>query len=114
MAKILIGATVEELAEEIDGFFMRTDKVWKTMDRVTARLRDEGIPYAILGGMSLALHGYVRVTADVDVLTTRDGLVGTVVILHVIRAQPLGAVVDVYVAIGDGEFALALLRAAGR
>jgi len=74
MAKILIGATIEELAEEIDGFFMRTDKVWKTMDRVTGRLRDEGIPYAILGGMSLALHGYVRVTADVDVLTTRDGL----------------------------------------
>jgi hypothetical protein len=74
MAKILIGATAEELSEEIDGFFMRTDKVWQTMDRVAARLREEGIPYAILGGMSLALHGYVRVTADVDVLITRDGL----------------------------------------
>jgi hypothetical protein len=74
MAKILIGATAEELSEEIDGFFMRTDKVWQTMDRLAARLRDEGIPYAILGGMSLALHGYIRVTADVDILTTRHGL----------------------------------------
>jgi hypothetical protein len=74
MAKILIGATAEELSEEIDGFFMRTDKVWQTMDRLAARLRDEGIPYAILGGMSLALHGYVRVTADVDILTTPNGL----------------------------------------
>jgi hypothetical protein len=74
VAKVLIGATGEELAEEIDGFFMRTDKVWQTMDRISTRLREEGIPYAILGGMSLALHGYVRVTADVDVLTTRDGL----------------------------------------
>ena len=74
MAKILVGATAEELASEIDGFFMRTDKVWQTMERVSVRLRDEGIPYAILGGMSLALHGYVRVTADVDVLTTPEGL----------------------------------------
>lgn len=74
MAKILIGATAEELAEEIDGFFMRTDKVWQTMDRINKRLREEDIPYALLGGMSLALHGYVRVTADVDVLTTRNGL----------------------------------------
>jgi hypothetical protein len=74
VGKVLIGATAAQLEAEIDGFFMRTDKVWQTMDRLTTRLRQEGIPYAILGGMSLALHGYVRVTADVDVLTTRDGL----------------------------------------
>jgi hypothetical protein len=74
VAKILIDVTAEELAEEIDGFFMRKDKVWQTMERFTARLRDEAIPHAVLGGMSLALHGFVRVTADVDVLTTRDGL----------------------------------------
>jgi Uncharacterised nucleotidyltransferase len=74
VGKVLIGATAEQLEEEIDGFFMRTDKVWRTMDRLTTRLRQEGIPHAVLGGMSLALHGYARVTADVDILTTRDGL----------------------------------------
>lgn len=74
MAKILVGATREELAEEIDGFFMRTDRVWQTMERVTQRLRDAGIPHAVIGGMSLSLHGFARPTGDVDLLTTREGL----------------------------------------
>jgi hypothetical protein len=74
MAKILIGATREQLAEEIDGYFMRTDRVWQTMERVTSRLSEAGIPHAVIGGMSLSLHGYARPTADVDILTTREGL----------------------------------------
>jgi hypothetical protein len=53
---------------------MRTDRVWQTMEHVTKRLRDERIPYAVIGGMSLVLHGFVRVTGDVDLLTTREGL----------------------------------------
>ena len=44
------------------------------MERVTRRLREEAIPHAVIGGMSLVLHGFVRVTGDVDLLTTRDGL----------------------------------------
>ena len=44
------------------------------MEHVTRRLREEAIPYAVIGGMSLVLHGFVRVTGDVDLLTTREGL----------------------------------------
>lgn len=53
---------------------MKRDPVHQTMQRLTARLSEEQIPYAIIGGMALGLHGFERVTADVDVLTTREGL----------------------------------------
>lgn len=40
-----------------------------------ARLLDEAsIPYAVVGAMALNEYGYRRVTVDVDVLLTRDGL----------------------------------------
>lgn len=58
-----------ELGREIDDFFMRQGRVWETMGRIAARLTDEGIDYAILGGMSLALHGFIRPTGDVGILT---------------------------------------------
>lgn len=53
---------------------MKKDDVHLTMRRVTDRLRDEKIPYAVLGGMAIALHGYLRATSDVDLLTTKEGL----------------------------------------
>lgn len=53
---------------------MRRGKVHQTMHRVAQRLADEGIPYAIIGGMAINAHGFDRVTTDVDLLTTRDGL----------------------------------------
>lgn len=54
---------------------MKKDDVHLTMRRITDRLRDENIPHAIIGGMAIALHGYSRVTNDVDLLTTKEGLV---------------------------------------
>jgi hypothetical protein len=74
MAKILIGATAEELAQEIDGFFMKNDRVWETMTRAARRLEDANIEYGVIGGMALTLHGFVRPTADVDILVSREGL----------------------------------------
>jgi len=44
------------------------------MERLSSRLRAEGIDHVIVGGMALVLHGYVRVTGDVDLVTTPDGL----------------------------------------
>jgi hypothetical protein len=38
------------------------------------RLEAEAIPYAVIGGMALAAHGYVRMTLDVDILLTSEGL----------------------------------------
>jgi len=74
VAKILPNASTAELAREVDDFFMRRDRVWRTMERMSSRLRAEGIDYVIVGGMALVLHGYVRVTGDVDLVTTPEGL----------------------------------------
>ncbi len=52
----------------------RSEAVAETLTRVTDRLKEEGIDYAIIGGMALVAHGYVRFTNDVNLLTTREGL----------------------------------------
>lgn len=44
------------------------------MRRLAERLASEGIPYAVVEGMALAAHGYVRMTLDVDILLSPDGL----------------------------------------
>ncbi len=53
---------------------MGTAMVQQAMRKLVAVLDSSGIPYAIAGAMALNEHGYVRVTVDVDVLLTRDGL----------------------------------------
>jgi hypothetical protein len=57
-----------------DDFFVKKGIVFETMRRLAQRLDAEGIPYAVIGGMALAAHGYVRMTLDVDILLTPDGL----------------------------------------
>jgi len=52
----------------------RSEAVAETLARVTDRLKEEGIDYAVIGGMALVAHGYVRFTNDVDLLTTPEGL----------------------------------------
>ncbi len=53
---------------------MKKGIVFETMRRLAQRLETEGIPYAVIGGMALAAHGYVRMTLDVDILLTPEGL----------------------------------------
>ena len=57
-----------------DDFFMKKGIVFETMRRLAQRLEGENIPYAVIGGMALAAHGYVRMTLDVDILLTPEGL----------------------------------------
>jgi hypothetical protein len=59
---------------EAGAYFMNEGRLIETLRRLATRLRDEGIPYALLGGMALGEHGYVRMTEDVDVLLTPEGL----------------------------------------
>ena len=53
---------------------MKKGIVFETMRRLAQRLEAEDIPYAVIGGMALAAHGYVRMTLDVDILLTPEGL----------------------------------------
>ena len=54
--------------------FDRESDVFKTLHRIARRLKDLGIPYAVVGGMALFEHGFERFTSDVDLLVTPEGL----------------------------------------
>ena len=55
-------------------FFEGKGAVQETLQRVTRRLSELKIPYAICGGLALFAHGYRRFTEDVDILVTPEGL----------------------------------------
>ena len=59
---------------EASRFFMRQDKVFESLQRITRRLADLRVPYAVAGGMALVAHGYDRTTVDVDILLDAEGL----------------------------------------
>ncbi len=53
---------------------MGTADVQKAARRIARALRDLEVPYVIVGGLAVAAHGHVRVTDDVDILLTPEGL----------------------------------------
>jgi hypothetical protein len=67
-------------AEFFDGvrqaarFFMGEGDVQRALEMLAHRLEQLGIPYAIVGAMAMNEYRYRRVTEDVDVLLTREGL----------------------------------------
>jgi hypothetical protein len=66
-------ASVDALLRKVDQFFMNEGPVHKTMRSLARRLTEEGIDYALAGGMALVLHGYRRETIDVDFVLTPEG-----------------------------------------
>jgi hypothetical protein len=54
--------------------FDQNNAVHKTLRKITRRLDELGIPYALVGGMALFFHGFRRFTEDVDLLVTSEGL----------------------------------------
>ncbi len=63
-----------DVLRQVDEFLMNTSPVQQTLRNIVRRLSHEQIDYAIIGGMALALHGFIRPTQDVDLLLTREGL----------------------------------------
>jgi hypothetical protein len=60
--------------DEGDRHFQRDDLVFKTLRKIAGRLESIYVPYAVAGGMALEAHGFRRLTVDVDILVTREGL----------------------------------------
>jgi hypothetical protein len=60
--------------EEAQRFFMGESKVQQALDKVAHLLEEDSIPYAIIGAMALNAYGYRRLTVDVDLLLTPEGL----------------------------------------
>jgi hypothetical protein len=54
--------------------FEQKSAVHDALHRITSRLRELGIPHAVVGGMAMFYHGFRRFTEDVDILVTRTGL----------------------------------------
>lgn len=42
--------------------------LFATLGRITRALDERGIPYALVGGLAVAVHGVPRATADIDLL----------------------------------------------
>ncbi len=61
-------------AREATRFFMGESDVQHALERVARLLDEDGIPYAVIGAMALNAYGYRRLTVDVDLLLTREGL----------------------------------------
>ncbi len=54
--------------------FDEKSAVFTSLHKITSRLTELGIPYAVVGGMALFSHGVRRFTEDVDLLLTASGL----------------------------------------
>lgn len=55
-------------------FHKGKDPAHRTLGRLVRRLEKAAIPHAFMGGMAVYAHGHRRLTDDVDVLLTREGL----------------------------------------
>lgn len=60
--------------QNAERFFMGEAPVQRALEKLVQRLDAQAIPYAIVGAMALNEFGYERVTVDVDVLLTPQGL----------------------------------------
>ncbi len=59
---------------EASRFFMGDSDVQRALVRLSVVLDGQRIPYAVIGAMALNEWGYRRVTVDVDILLTAEGL----------------------------------------
>ena len=69
-----VDEAVGRALEKADEYFMGIHEVQRTADALVRRLREMRIDFAIAGALALQVHGVSRMTEDVDVLITREGL----------------------------------------
>lgn len=62
------------LLREVDEFLMGESRVQATLTRIARCLDDLGIDFALAGGLAVGMRGHLRLTVDVDLLITADGL----------------------------------------
>lgn len=62
------------MLREVDDFLIGESKVHQTLSRIARQLDELGIDFALAGGLAVGLKGHLRVTVDVDILITAEGL----------------------------------------
>jgi hypothetical protein len=70
----LAEATFWDNVAECSRFFMGTSNLDRALAKLVSTLETAQVPYAIAGAMALNEYGYRRVTEDIDILLTVDGL----------------------------------------
>jgi hypothetical protein len=65
---------LDDVLREAGAFFMKESPVHKAASRIAKELTKLEIPFAIAGGLAVGVHGHKRVTEDVDVILTAEGL----------------------------------------
>jgi hypothetical protein len=59
---------------EVSRYFMRQGKLNIALANITRDLKEHGIDYMVIGALALFEHGYVRLTEDIDLVLTPEGL----------------------------------------
>jgi hypothetical protein len=54
--------------------FEEKNAVHDALHKITKKLDELNVPYAVVGAMAMFFHGYRRFTDDIDILLTREGL----------------------------------------
>jgi hypothetical protein len=55
-------------------FFQHEGDIYETLRRLVDELDENGLDYALVGGLALVAHGYRRFTEDVNILLTPEAL----------------------------------------
>lgn len=69
-----LSANLQDALLEGSRHFEGESAVFASLARITRRLGDLGLAYAVGGGMAMFAHGFRRFTEDVDILVSQDGL----------------------------------------
>jgi len=64
----------ERILQEAGEFFMQRGNVYQALRELARRLGEAHIPYAVTDTLALGQHGMPRMTLDIDILLTSDGL----------------------------------------
>jgi hypothetical protein len=64
----------DRIIDEATDFFMERGTLNEALKNLARQLDEASIPYALVGAIALGRHGLVRMTLDIDVLLTREGL----------------------------------------
>jgi hypothetical protein len=57
----------ELVLKEASLYFNQKGDLYRTLQDLSRRLDEADIPYALIGGLALAQHGFVRMTEDIDI-----------------------------------------------
>jgi hypothetical protein len=60
--------------QEASDFFEQKSTIHNSLKELARSLKEAGIRYAVVGALALAQQGFLRMTVDIDILLTSEGL----------------------------------------